>query len=331
MSNGLERRVSLEDWLKTIKSSEEYGVLSALKAHHWIQGNGGFTKGEEVVGRVYQQDKEWSPKDEAAIIRGRCDTYSQELPGSQTFKLFAYFGQAEATAWHHITCVGRQMMDGGLTETPDARGLVTQGMAMGNLVVSRTFGKDTELWNMTKFLLNELKEDRDYYAKEARDGNTIVLQLMREKIEDNHRQRMAELEFQRSTAERAKLIALLPAIIRYVTKGQNIIPDGMADTAILEAAAQEIRKMPKEDQLKTMSAFPQELMLIVGARLMEIAERQEKEEKHIELLSKARTAENESSDHSLALEILERAKALNGSAPKPQLPAEGGSASPPGE
>ena len=318
----LDKQVTLEDWLKSISHSEDHGVLTAVKAHHWVQANGGFAQGPEIVGRQYQQDKSWSPKEEAALIRGRCQQFSQELPGTQTFRLYAYFGQEEAAAFHHISCNGRAMMEGGLTETPDARGMTTQGMAMGNLVVSRSFGMQSETWKMMVFLMTELKGERDFYAKEARDGATIVNEMMREKVLENHKQRMAELQFQRATGERAKLIQLLPAILRYLTKGKEMIPEGMADTAILKSAATIIRKMPDDDKIKTLSALPPELMMILGDRLQELSTEQEKEEAAIELLSKAKTAEDAESDRSLAEEILTRAGALsNGSAKKPQLPS----------
>jgi hypothetical protein len=321
MTAELERKVTLEDWLKSISHDGDKGVLTAVKAHHWIQTPSGFSKGEEIAGCAFHPDKTWSPKEVAALIRGKCQTFSQELPGTQTFRLYAYFGQDEAGAHHHISCAGRTSMEGGLTEPPDARGMNSAGMRWGEIVVSRAFGMQTETWNMTKFLLTELKEDRDYWAKEARDGHTIVMQLVREKMEDNHKQKMAELLFQRTTAERAKLIGMLPAFIRFFTKNQNIIPEGMADTAILETAAQWIRKLPKEEQVKAMSAFPQELMIIVGDRLLEISSRQEKEEEQLVLLSKAKTAEDAASDRSLAESILERAMGLGANGAKPALSA----------
>jgi hypothetical protein len=117
--------------------------------------------------------------------------------------------------------------------------------------------------------------DSAFYSKEARDSATIVLQLMREQVEENHRQRMAELAFQREADERQKLAAMLPEIIASspIADGRPIIPDGMADEGILEAAAQTLREMPKKDRLRAIDTFPKALRAIVRSRLTKLTKR----------------------------------------------------------
>ena len=126
----------------------------------------------------------------------------------------------------------------------------------------------------------------------------------------NHVQKMEELKFQRSTGEREKLMIMLPALLRFITKDKDIIPDGMGDTAILTAAANAIRKMDKGQQTATMTQLvgvSPELAMILGSRLGELTEQLEREDQARILLSQGRTADQVERDAQLAKEILARA------------------------
>jgi hypothetical protein len=106
---------------------------------------------------------------------------------------------------------------------------------------------------------------------------------------------MVELRYQRGTFWRQRGVALIPAAVRFglrIFTKKEVVPDNVADTAILETAALVLRKMPREEQVRMMGAFPSDLMLIVGARLMEIAERQEKEEANAAILASAKATES---------------------------------------
>jgi hypothetical protein len=135
--------------------------------------------------------------------------------------------------------------------------------------------------NVAVPLLAEMRKEISYWMKEAGDGNAVVMTLLRENLELHHNRRMVELRYQRATVWRQAVLTMLPATMRHFLRRftkRAVVPDGMADTAILEAAAHVIRRMPPEDQVRALSAFPPELMMIVGERIMEICERQEKEE-----------------------------------------------------
>jgi hypothetical protein len=314
---GVEREVTLEDWLTAITHDTEHGVLTALKVHHWVQGPNGYIQGDEVDGRIFQPDRAIVVKEEAARMRGKCQIYAQGLGGEQTFKFFAYFGQEQPGAHFHLNASGRKALANGLTEFPDQKGMNGQGMRMGEIAVQQSFTMIREMFNVSKHLMAELKEDRDWQAKENREAQTACMTLIREQITNNHAQRMTELQFERSTAERQKLMTLLPAMLRFVFKDKSFISEGMGDTAIIEAVALEIRKMPREQQIQTMSALPQSFMIILGERIAEITKRQEAEEEQIRQLAKAKSADEQASDKLLAEQIL--AQALNGAAQSPQL------------
>ncbi len=293
LEEGKDRRVTLEQWIDEISRDPDLGVISAIQCRHLVADS----LGDEVAGVVVQSGKEWSPKKVSELFMGRAKVFSQDLGGIQKFKVQAYFGRAEPSATMHFTVSGRTSYHGE-TEQSDSKGLLSQGMRLGELVVQRSFAKDSELWDVTKYLLAETKRDRDYYHGRCLEAEQVVMKLVKDQIAANNEQRMRELEFARSTEERRKLIMLLPAIVSHFT-GHKIVSEGQADTAILETVAQHVRKMPPDVQGKIMSVIPAELQIILGARLKEIGERQSAEEEAIRSLASAKTKDQKEADEQI--------------------------------
>jgi hypothetical protein len=291
--SGFERRVTLSEWIDTISRDPDRGILTAISCKHLVGGPYGTQTGDEVGGLTFVQGKPWDVKETALFFQSRCQTYAQDLPGTQRFKLFAYFGSPEPAAFFHIEVTGRTLYEHGETEEATDRGSRGQGMRLTELIVGKTFSKDNELWNMAKILLTEMKQDRDEHRQEARESFGIIKELLQEKIANVHEQKMKELEFERSTQERKKLILLLPAIVNFVT-GKKIMGEGNADTAILQTAAEVIRKLPPADKTRALEMMPPELAIVMGARLKELADQQEVEEQATRLLASANTADDES-------------------------------------
>ncbi len=263
--------------------------------------------GDEVVGRVFAQGKAWSPKEEASLILGKCQVYSQELRGVQTFKVQAYYGSPQASAFHYISTNGRIAAGLGETEEPNPRGMAAQGMRMGDIVVNRAFAMFDRLWQVNEHLLTQYERERDHYQTEFRAAEGIIHTMIREKIQESHAQKMRELEFERGTVERQKILSFLPAMLRHLTGDKNIVPEDLANTSILESAALAIRKMPKdkaEEVMTKLAGVSPELVMVLGSRLGEITKRQEEEEEAVRLLAKARTEDEKERDRELATEIL---------------------------
>ena len=307
--------ISFEEWITQANHSPELGVLSAIRINHVSYSEQGVSViGDEVASARFEQGKMWAAKEVAAFLQGKCQVYAQNLRGTQTFKVFAFYGQEEPTNFHFITATGRGISEGETFEANE-RGQRAQGMAMGNMVVQRAFDMQTKLWAVAESLLTRYYNDANHYHEESRRSETIILELVREKVSENHTQKMRELEYERSTSERQKFITLLPALIRHITGDRSIVPDSVADTAILETAALAIRKMPPEQQTAVMTQLvgvSSELAMILGGRLQEIGEKQRREEEALRLLAQSKSKEDLEKDESLAKELL---GLVNGSVP----------------
>jgi hypothetical protein len=301
MSDFFRKRVTIEEWLDAAGKNTEKGVLSAINCYHMMHGRESWVKGDEVAGIQFAQGKAWSPKEVADQIRGQAEVYSQDLRGIQTFKIFAYYGQAESSAFFHFEVTGRTAHEHGETEGADERGMRGQGQRLLELAFQTTYKERQETWNMMKHLAAEMKAQLDDMRDRALDAEGNVIKLIQQKIQDNNEHDMRVREFMRSTEERKKLILLLPAIINRIT-GKQLISDNAADTSILEAVAQHLRTMPKEKQQEALGMMPTELVMILGGRLKEISDRQEAEESALRLLAEANKGDAKSHDMILASE-----------------------------
>lgn len=301
------RQSSLEDWLSSVSTNPELGVLSAVKVQHLIMSEaGGMQLGDEVVGRTFAVGKKWSAKDEAALIQGKCNVFSQALRGEQTFKVFAYYGREEPGAFHHINASGRLLNREGETEDASPRGMAAQGMRMGDTVVNRSFGMMDRLWQVNEHLMTTLERQRDHYETRALEAETLVLGFIREKVQLSHSERLTEMRYERTTLLLNKAITLLPALMRHIT-GKDLVGDAVGDTAILESVALAIRQMTpdaKQDTMTKLAGVSPELMMVLAPRLSELSEKQEKEEEAARLLAQVRTEDQKAADAQLAAEAI---------------------------
>lgn len=303
-----ETKVTLEDWLTAANRDAEHGVLTAVRCNHVIVSESGqMERGDEIVGRIFAQGKAWSAKEEAALILGKCQIYAQELRGVQTFKLFAYYGQEEPKAFHYVTATGRTRAAMGETEDASPRGQTSQGMRMADLVVNKAFAMIDRNWQVTEHLMSVLERERNYYHGQFREAEGLVHEFLREKIEQSGADKMKALEFERASGERMKFLTMLPAFLRHLTGDKNIVPEDLANTSILETAALVIRKMSKNEQLDTMTKLAgvsPELAMVLGGRIQEITQRQERDEEAVKMLAAVKTEEAKEADRALAAEAL---------------------------
>jgi hypothetical protein len=310
MPGPFERDVTLEEWITSANADPDHGgPLTMLRASHMRYGEGGAADlGEEIAGRRYEPGRGWSPKEEAELFLKKANTYAQGLPGIQRFKIQAYYNNSpEPSASFHFTSKGKMAAGHGETEEPNARGAMAQGMRMGEMVVAGAFRERSEIMSAYQYLMGNVQQENENLRKRAFDAEELALQLIRERAVADHDHRMTELKYERGTMLQQKIVTLLPALIRTITGNNDIIPESTADTAILESVALAIRKMPKDQQLDTMTKIvgvSPELAQVLGPRLQEIAARQEAEEIAAKELAKEKSAERVAEDAAHAAMLL---------------------------
>ncbi len=201
-------------------------------------------------------------RDLADLFQKKADAYSQDLPGVQTFCLLAFYGDndKEPQARHPFTVTGDLGLGDGsglLTEPPTQNGLLQQMMRHTESMVQLTY-------RATAQVQDTLIRSNDSQARQIHDlqeENYRMLEVLKTYILDreNHRHdhEMKELEYQRSSAERQKWLALAPSLVNQIL-GKQIFPQNTEDSALIEAAAEHLSR---EDMQKLAAKLPQEIML----------------------------------------------------------------------
>ncbi len=281
-------RQTLEGWLLEAMTDEEKGMVENPE-----------TKAQEpvkcyrialmhltglVLNEVHTIDfgaKSWTPKELEKLFRGKAESFAQDLPGAQTFKLLAFYGtSAEPQAAHPFLIEGQTEHPGITTEGPNGTGVVQQAMrhlesriSMADKAAQVAFQNIAQASNAWAGVAQMMAGQVVTLTKENNEVMTLFKQMTIEKAAADHSNKMAQLEFERKTAERRKLMTFVPVLANTVA-GREVFPQSTADTALVEAI---IDKFSLEEIAKLGMLLPPEVMGPLSAR----AEKRLKEQRQL--------------------------------------------------
>lgn len=213
------------------------------------------------------------PKALADMFIGKAHTYGQDLPGSQTFQVLAFYQrrkEAEAR-FVFVPVIPTDLRSTGLTtEAPTPQGIVQQDMRHRDQWQQALFNRAHQM-DQTALMResrdqNRAEEDRRYIhqlQQENRDCFAIVKDVMMRMADTQHEKTMQQLAFARATAERKKWFSFGPALVNQLL-GKEIFPQSTEDTALVEAVAEHLT----EDQIKMLGGIlPPQLWGPLATRL----------------------------------------------------------------
>lgn len=180
------------------------------------------------------------PHDLAEFFRDVAETHAQDLPGVQTFRMCAFYGDSGfPEAQFPFTVAGKTEFDGLMTEGPDGKGLVAQSMRHSEAIVQLAFRQTQAIFETSERTIRALSDQNSQLMLENREALEVVKSLLLAQADNAHAHRMAELQFQRSSAERQKWLAFGPALVNTIL-GREVFPQSTADTALIETIADQL-------------------------------------------------------------------------------------------
>ena len=278
-------RVTLEDWIRgNMLETRHGGPLTSVSCAHKIG-----SADDEVWTAQIGTAQPWDPKELAGIFRQKAETRCQELPGTQTFVLLAFFNN-ESVARDKLpfTIAGQADFNGLTTEGPTGSGLTQQSMRHTEAMVQMGFRATQAAMEMQQKLLNELMGERRHLMGENRDALNIVKQVILEGAANDHANKMAQLNFERSTQERRALVGFIPALANSIT-GKEVFSSSVVDASVIETMAD---TMSVEDLQKLQMVVKPEIWAVLASRFEahlkkkreEIAQRKAVKEESAKLL-----------------------------------------------
>lgn len=289
---------TLEAWVQEAMNDgdpalggEKDHPLSAIGLVHLAGGVTGLAK--EVYGvRIGGSSggKAWNARDLAAVLRKKAEHFCQDAQSVQWFSLYAFYGN-DVHGAEHPFCVNVQTAhEGGFwSEGPDEKGQKMQSMRHLEMAQQQVYSQQQHLNHMFERTIMHLTSERVDTMRENREMFTIMKEMMMEKVTNNHEQRMKEMQYQRSTDMRDKLLKMLPPLANTIT-GRELFPQSTADTALVELIAD---NLTQEDVMKIGGVLKPELMGPLMNRLQEHLRKKREQEAAKQALANTNTGNPE--------------------------------------
>jgi hypothetical protein len=268
----MSAKTTLQEWIAdAITDPEKPGPCTHIALMHDSGGN----DPSEVYTCRFGGPSESSPNRLASVFTGKARTYSQDLPGVQTFWLYAFYaGPGEENEnpqprLRHPFVVNGTYDYGGLgNEAPDARGRTQQDMrhveAMMQMAINAIHESHRSVLRSAEVTARgaqTLAEENRSLREENTDAREVVLQMMHEKQAQEQSNAMDQLKYLRETEERSRWMKLIAPLANSLFG--NVFPKETEDTALIESALENL----DENQVKMLvSALPKEVGGLIMAR-----------------------------------------------------------------
>jgi hypothetical protein len=244
----MAKRTTLDAWIQDAMTDPDKERITRFTLVQ-MQGTGHL----EIHTYKFASEKSSAdPKQLANMFRGKAETYAQDLPGVQTFNLWAYYGKEEPEARQPFTVnVAIDPMAGGLyTEPPTDQGLTMQKMRQNEALMQQVYRRQQvqDEWVIRWAEMQSRENER--LRREGIDREQIMLDMMRQNILNDHTMRMDALKYHRETEERKKWLQFAPALVNQLL-GTEIFPQSTEDSALIEGIAEHI----SEDHLKMLGSL----------------------------------------------------------------------------
>lgn len=259
----MARRKTLDRWIhEALTDPEKDAKCSAIALLHLV---GMQTK--EVYSVKIGGTSAWEPKALADLFNDKATAFCQDMPGVQQFNLIAFYGgKAESEAAHHFV-INNVPAEGGLgTEPPTEMGQKMQTMRQTEMVFQAAYRKQAHLDEMHMRVIEQQSRMLNDMMVRYKDAFDVLEKMRIAQLDGDHTRRMVELEYQRKSDERKKLMEVGPALINTIA-GQEIFPQSTADTALIEAFIEGIVENGGGDMSKIAGIVPPALLGPLAARI----------------------------------------------------------------
>lgn len=264
----MSRRKPLSQWARELLAG---GMLTGdrkVKTFTLVHYQGSVEK--ELHTFLVGSSNPVKPEDLAEMWENIAQTDAQGIKGTGTeqYAVIAHFDGGGEPARYPFIKGGQDPLEegGGLgTESATKNGLFAQLMrhteASVRMSLSSMQQMNAQMMGMFQMVMQENQELRS----ESIDVLNIFKQMVIDKAKDDHKLKMEQLEYKRSSDERAALLGMIAPLVNQFT-GREVFPMSLADTQLIDTMA---RKLTAEDLAKVSEvvSLPPELMGLLMSRI----------------------------------------------------------------
>lgn len=199
--------------------------------------------------------KDWSPKEIADSLDQIATTVAAGIPGRQQFVIFACYLPSNRKEPFPFGKLGESEFEKGLaTEPANERGFMAQMMRHNEAMARITTQHQIEIFDKLVKTIEITSSMNERLLEENAEVIVAVKNMVIEKAADEFTKKKELLEYQRTTAERAKLLQLAPVVINKAAlalTGKELIPVQNMAVDVLKNLADTLT----EDQVKGLAGI----------------------------------------------------------------------------
>jgi hypothetical protein len=284
---------SLASWCQEAMNATDYDKpCDRIALVHMSMG------GTETEVRVVKigNGRSWTPQTLGDFFWNTAQTYCQDLANTHTFRLLAFYGEAEPRLKHPFLVAGHFDNHGMGTEPPTPEGRTMQTMRHQEALVSGMLAERLAILEMPLRTIRAMSEyqemvmrDNHQLRKENADFVGVMKEVLFQEAARRQDHELAVRRFERESKDREMLLKLLPIGLNELT-GREVVPQSTADTMLIDAIAEGLNEKAVEKILSS-GAIPPELMGLLMSRLRKSLEA--KRERHEAALARGSEADTD--------------------------------------
>ena len=258
----------LTRWIKEAMVDEREG--NPCRAIGCVHKEG--ARDVEVYTVTFTADKTWEAENLAAMFEGKAADHVAEVPGTQLFYLYAFYGDSNEPRARRSFRVNNSDVDFGYgtSEPPTPQGQLMQAMRHAESSHQFSFRHTQFLIEKYAQLAERLMNQNNMLAKENVDAMEVAKVTILQQAQFQKEQILEAAKKQ----ERVELMKMLPPVINRAV-GEEVFPQSFADTKLVEAM---LSKLDEKTIQLLASVLPPELMRLVAARAAQYHEEKNRAE-----------------------------------------------------
>jgi len=207
----------------------------------------------EEIKSITIGSKSWEPKELANALDQVAATFAAGIPGRQQFVIYADFLPSLRREQFSLGKLGEGEFEKGFGSEPATeRGFMAQMMRHNEANTRLCYQHQAEIFDRLLKTIELTSTMNEQLLKENAEVMVAAKQMVMEKAADEHNKKKELLEYQRSTAERAKLLQLAPAVLNKAVlalTGKELIPTSNIALDVLKNLSETLT----EDQVKGLA------------------------------------------------------------------------------
>lgn len=265
-------KVALDTWITQAIQRDEDGKCTMMSCNHVLGSSL-----DEILTHKFGGPNPLSAIELANTFQGAAKVHSQELEGTQLFRVLAFYNnRPEAQMKFHFRVQGDVEFDGVVTEKADVKGFLGQSMRLFEANTASTFRKDAMLFE-TMIRSNQIMADNNVkLTQQVMESIKGMSDMAAALIKTQSEGRIEEIRLTAQMEERKMLISHAPDLLNAIT-GKQVVHNNAREVDVFLELANTLSESEFKMIIGTLGQRNPRLAAIISHKLAEALKSQREE------------------------------------------------------